>query len=203
MKLLVATHNQGKLAEYRTLLVAWPLEFVSLSDVGIEHDVEETGETFEANAQLKAEQYGAMTGLLTLADDSGLAVDALDGRPGVYSARYGTPDLDDAGRRHLLLKELEGVPREQRTAHFICVIALHDPRQPDKKVTHFVAGQCDGHITTQDHDAGQGFGYDAIFQPDDQTQTFGELPQDIKHALSHRGRAAAKLPEIMALVVSE
>ena len=199
MKLLVATHNKGKLAEYRHLLAAWPFELVSLDDVGIEHDVEETGTTFEANAALKAEQYGAMTGLLTLADDSGLSVDALYGRPGVYSARYGTPDLDDAGRRHLLLKELEGL--EDRTAHFVCVIALHDPRNPEKKVTHFVAGQCDGVITTEDHDAGQGFGYDAIFLPDGQSQTFGELPPEIKHTLSHRGRAAANLPEIMKLVV--
>ena len=201
MKLVIATHNKGKLAEYRQLLAEWDFELVSLDDLGIEVDVEETGETFEANAQLKAEQYGEMTGLLTIADDSGLSIDALEGRPGVYSARYGGKGLDEAGRRHKVLTELENVPMEQRTARFECVIALHDPRDPAKKVTHFVAGTCEGHITFEDHDAGQGFGYDPIFQPIGYSQTFGELSADIKHALSHRGKATAKLPEIIKLVV--
>jgi len=198
MKLVIATHNQGKLAEYRGLLADWPFELVSLSDLGIEVDVEETGDTFESNARLKAEQYGEMTGLLTIADDSGLSIDALEGRPGVYSARYGGPGLNDAGRRHKVLKELEDVPLEQRTAQFECVIALYDPA---KKVTYFVAGSCKGHITLEDQDAGQGFGYDAIFQPIGYLQTFGELSSDIKHTLSHRGQATAGLPEIIKLVV--
>jgi len=198
MKLVIATHNQGKLAEYRGLLADWPFELVSLSDLGIEVDVEETGDTFESNARLKAEQYGEMTGLLTIADDSGLSIDALEGRPGVYSARYGGPGLNDAGRRHKVLKELEDVPLEQRTAQFECVIGLYDPA---KKVTYFVAGSCKGHITREDQDAGQGFGYDAIFQPIGYLQTFGELSSDIKHTLSHRGQATAGLPEIIKLVV--
>jgi XTP/dITP diphosphohydrolase len=198
MKLVIATHNKGKLGEYRRLLADWDFELVSLDDIGIEHDVDETGDTFEANAILKAEQYGEMTGLLTIADDSGLSIDALDGRPGVYSARYGGPGLTETDRRHLVLRELEGVPMERRTAQFVCVIALHDPA---KKVTHMVKGTCKGHITREDHDAGFGFGYDAVFQPLGYSQTFGELSHDIKHSLSHRGEATAKLPEIIKLVV--
>lgn len=201
MKLVIATHNKGKLAEYRELLAEWDFELVSLDDLGIEHDVEETGTTFEANAQLKAEQYGEMTGLLTIADDSGLSVDALDGRPGVYSARYGGPELDSVGRRRKVLEEMQGVPMEQRTARFECVIALHDPRDPAKKVTHFVAGTCEGHIALEEQDQGQGFGYDPIFQPLGYTETFGVLSNEIKHQLSHRGIATAKLPEIIKLVV--
>jgi XTP/dITP diphosphohydrolase len=198
VKLLVATHNQGKLAEYRRLLADLPFEWLTLSDVGVETEVDETGTTFEQNAELKAEQYSQMTGLLTLADDSGLEVDALDGRPGVYSARYGGPGLDDAGRRQYLLKELEGIPFEQRTARFICVIALHIPQ---KRATRLVAGTCDGHVTLEEHDAGEGFGYDAIFQPEGYSQTFGELTSDIKHTISHRARATANLPQLFKGVI--
>lgn len=200
MKLLVATHNKGKLAEYRRLLddMNMPIEWLTLSDVGVEAEVDETGTTFEQNAELKAEQYAQMTGLLTLADDSGLEVDALDGRPGVYSARYGGPGLDDAGRRQYLLKELEGVPFEQRTARFVCVIALYVPQL---RATRFVDGICEGHVTLEEHDAGQGFGYDAIFQPEGYQQTFGELTSDIKHTISHRALATAKLPQLIKSVI--
>lgn len=193
MKILVATHNKGKLAEYRRLLSDFVFEWLTLDDLNIEAEVDETGTTFEQNAELKAVQYSEMSGLLTLADDSGLEVDILDGRPGVYSARYGGPGLDDAGRRQYLLKELEGAPFEQRTARFICVIALHNPQT---RATRFVAGTCEGHITFEDHDGGQGFGYDAIFQPEGYTQTFGELSGEIKDSISHRARATEKLPQL-------
>lgn len=198
MKLLVATHNKGKLAEYRRLLEDIPFEWLTLSDVGIDAEVDETGTTFEQNAELKAAQYSQMTGLLTLADDSGLEVDAIEGRPGVYSARYGGPGLDDAGRRHYLLKELEGVPFEQRTARFICVIALYVPQM---RVARFVDGICEGYVTLEEHDAGRGFGYDAIFQPEGYQQTFGELGDDIKHTISHRALAASKLPQLIKSVI--
>ena len=119
MKLLVATHNRGKLREFEQIFAGMGLELLSLDDAGVTWDVDETGETFEANARLKAETYGAATGLATLADDSGLEVDALGGAPGVFSARYGGPDLSSVQRYELVLEKLRGVPPERRTARFI------------------------------------------------------------------------------------
>ncbi len=195
MKLLIATHNQGKLREYRQLLTALSLDIFGLDDAGITHDVEETGDTFAANATLKAEAYAHMAGCLALADDSGLVIDALDGRPGVYSARYGTPGLDDAGRRAYVLNELASVPAESRTARFMCAIAVHDPHATK---TELVYGACEGHILLADHDGGHGFGYDAIFQPNGFSESFAQLPPDAKNAISHRGKAVAQLPVLLA-----
>ncbi|MCH9018560.1 MAG: non-canonical purine NTP pyrophosphatase, partial [Chloroflexi bacterium] len=124
-RLLIATGNPGKMREYAGLLRDIPLELVSLRDLAITHEVEETGETFEENAWLKASEYAAISGLLTLADDSGLEVDALSGEPGVRSARYGGDACSsDAERVALLLKNLEGVAWEERSARFRCVIAI-------------------------------------------------------------------------------
>ena len=124
-RLLIATGNPGKMREYQGLLRDVPFELVSLQDLGINHEVDETGETFEQNAWLKASEYAAISGILTLADDSGLEVDALSGEPGVRSARYGGDSCtNDQDRVALLLKNLENVPREERGARFRCVIAI-------------------------------------------------------------------------------
>ncbi len=137
-KLLIATHNPGKIREYRALLGDAPFDLVSLSDAGITEEVEETGDTFEDNALLKAQAYAAASGLLTLADDSGLEVDALDGAPGIRSARYGedivdkavAKNLSDQDRVTLLLSNLDGIPWDRRTARFRCVIAVANPPTP-------------------------------------------------------------------------
>src|SRR5690606_556572 len=125
MDLLIATSNPGKVREYRTLLADVPANLLGLNDVGLgDMDVEESGDTLEANASIKAQAYAQVSGLLTLADDTGLFVDALDGRPGVYPARYGGPGLTMQQRRQKLLAELGDTPDAQRTARFVCVIAL-------------------------------------------------------------------------------
>jgi XTP/dITP diphosphohydrolase len=199
MKLLIATHNQGKLREYRQLLTALPLDILGLDEAGITDDVEETGATFAANATLKAAAYANMAGCLALADDSGLVIDALDGRPGVYSARYGTPGLDDAGRRAYVLNELGAIPAEKRTARFMCAIALHDPHAAK---TELIYGVCEGQILFADHDGGFGFGYDAIFQPAGFAQSFAQLPPAEKNRISHRGKAVAQLPDVLTQFVN-
>lgn len=199
MKLLVATQNKGKVREYQRMLENLPeVEVVGLGDIGLgKMDVDETGTTFEENAILKATTYGASSKMLTLADDSGLAVDALDGRPGIYSARYGSPDLDDAGRRAKLLAEMAGVPDDERTARFVCVIAVYDPATD---TTHTVEGTSEGFILHKDHDGGEGFGYDAIFQPAGLMKSFAQLSAEQKDRLSHRGQAASQLPDVLAKI---
>src|SRR5262249_40232143 len=156
--LLIATHNQGKLREFRQLLNDLDLEITDLDAAGITHDVEETGVTFAENAILKAREYAELSGLLTWSDDSGLEVDALDGRPGVYSARYGGPGLTERQRYQLVLNELQAYPRQSWTARFRCVVALAMPNGD----IHTVDDTIEGIITDQpagDH----GFGYDPIF----------------------------------------
>jgi len=192
-ELLIATHNQGKLREYRNLLPDWRI--LSLHDVGLGgFDVEESETTFAGNALLKARGYGRASGLLTLADDSGLVVDALAGAPGVYSARYGGAGLDDAGRRRYLLEQLQAVPTEQRQARFVCVTLLYDPA---RDAWAQAEGVCEGQVLLDERDEGQGFGYDPLFQPTGYDLSFGQLPADIKHAISHRGRAAAQIPTLL------
>lgn len=194
-KLLIGTQNQGKVREYQKLLADAPVEIVGLDDVGLEKlDVEETGTTFEENALIKARAYAAASGLPALADDSGLVVDALNGRPGVHSARYGGPGLDDAGRRHALLDEMQSISDAERTARFVCVIAVVEP---DSTSAQTVAGTVEGRIIREERDAGRGFGYDPVFMPDGYTQTFGELDSAIKNRISHRGEAAKKLIPIL------
>ncbi len=201
MKLLIATGNPGKLREYRRLLENLDYDIVGLADVGLgDMDVEETGETFSENATIKAQAYAEASGLLTLADDSGLVVDALDGRPGVYSARYGEPGLDNAGRRAYLLREMQAVPDTERTARFVCVIALH---HPETGKTYTTEGTVEGRIIHEERDAGKGFGYDPIFQPAGHNLTFGELDDEVKNSISHRGRAAQQVPGVLAVMRDE
>ncbi len=196
MELLIATQNQGKVKEYQRLLADVDATVIGLTDVGLgDLDVEETGTTFEENALIKAKAYAEASGKIALADDSGLVVDALDGRPGVYSARYGKPEFDDAGRRKYLLEEMIDIPVTERTARFRCVIAVYNPAT---EISYTVDGACEGTILTEERDAGKGFGYDAVFQPEGYDKSFGELAPEEKNSISHRGVAAKKLPDILA-----
>jgi XTP/dITP diphosphohydrolase len=187
--LLVATRNQGKLREFRRMLVGLPYQLATLDDAGIEFDVEETGSTFEENARAKAEEYALASGLLTLADDSGLEVDALGGEPGVLSARYAGAHGDDEANNRLLLASLNGTPSAHRTARYRIVIALVDPRI--KGVT-VVEGECEG-LIAMEPSGDNGFGYDPLFYLPAYRRTMAELPPDEKDRISHRGVAAGKL----------
>lgn len=185
-KLLIATHNAGKLAELRDLLRGVPYTLVSLTDVGIELDVDETGDTLEENAALKATTYAQLAGLLTLADDSGLEVDALDGAPGVHSARYAGPNATDADRIDKLLGNIALHPQPW-SARFRCVIAIATPN--GEVELHGGAGE--GIIIP--HPRGDnGFGYDPIFFLPEQNRTMAELTDAEKNAASHRAIAARK-----------
>ena len=190
-RLLVATHNAGKLAELRELLRGVPYTLVSLTDVGIELDVDETGQTLEENAVLKATTYARLAGLLTLADDSGLEVDALDGAPGVHSARYAGPDATDADRIAKLLHNIAPHPQPW-SARFRCVIAIATP----KGDTELHGGACEGVITS--HPRGDnGFGYDPIFHMPEQNRTMAELSDAEKNTVSHRAIAARKAADAL------
>ncbi len=183
-RLLVATSNNHKLGEYAQLLDLPQLRLLSLRDLQISADAPEDGDTFHANSRQKALYYAAKSGLPTLADDSGIVVDALAGAPGVYSARYGTDDLDDAGRRRLLLANVNACGDVARTAHFVCVITVVFPDGRE-----FVSeGRCEGLIAH--HEAGEGgFGYDPIFFLPARGCTIAQLSAAEKNAISHRGKA--------------
>jgi XTP/dITP diphosphohydrolase len=190
-KLLIATNNPGKVREYEELLADPSVEITFPRQEGLTLEVEETGTTFEENAKLKALVFAQASGLLTLADDSGLEVDALDGAPGVYSARYAGPDADDVDRYRKLLVALADVPPGQRSARFRCVVAL---AQPDGTVLT-ADGACEGEIGFEPRGE-HGFGYDPIFVVEGyEGQTMAELDPDLKNRISHRARAviAAKL----------
>ena len=193
-KLLIATTNPGKLVEYQALLSDLPVELIYLRDVNITEEIPETGTTFEANAHIKADGYAHLSGIATLADDSGLEVDALNGDPGVYSARYGDRNSDQE-RTELVLAKLAGVPAAQRSARFVCVIVVALPNG-----THFEArGTIEGTITEAprgDH----GFGYDPIFEIAN-GMTTAELPPHEKNMISHRAAAARQIrPQLAAWI---
>lgn len=189
--LLVATTNLHKLEEYRELLADLPLRLLGLADVAITQDVDETGDTFEENARLKAERYAELSGLLTLADDSGLEVDALGGQPGVHSRRW-AGDVTDAQRNAALLARLLMVPDALRTGRFRCAIAVAEPGRD----TVVVEGRCEGHIAWQPRGE-HGFGYDPLFQPKALQQTLGEVPAEVKNRLSHRAQAACAARDLL------
>ena len=192
-KLLVATHNQGKVAEFTDMLADLAIEWLSLDDVGVTADVAETGRTFRENAVLKARAYAQMTGWLTLADDSGLEVDALGGQPGIYTARYGGVGLTHAGRYQLLLKNLHDVPWAKRTARFQAVIAL---AAPDGTLLGTADGVCEGMIATEPAGVG-GFGYDPVFYLPDRGMTMAQVEAAVKHQISHRGRAMRAIEPLL------
>ena len=187
-QLLVATHNQGKVREYAHLLRDLDYALLSLDDLGITHDVEETGATFSENAWLKARAYAALGQMLTLSDDSGLEVDALGGQPGVYSARYGGDACrTDEDRVNLLLANLEGVPWERRTARFRCFIAICQPGGPEIAVVGSVAG-----MIQYQPEGTDGFGYDPVFNLPSFGRTIAQLSMAEKNRISHRGDAARR-----------
>ena len=195
MALLLASNNPGKLREVRALFA--DVEVVAPAALGLDLDVEESGQTFAANAQLKARAYAAASGQIALADDSGLEVDALGGAPGIYSARYGGPDLDDAGRCQLLLTELAPYPEPaQRQARFRCVLCTVSP---DGRQCH-AEGTCEGLIAPAPAGT-NGFGYDPVFFLPDRGRTLAELPTSVKNEISHRGRASWRAKEVLKVLL--
>jgi XTP/dITP diphosphohydrolase len=189
-RLVLATGNAGKQRELAALLGPLGYELLRQTELGVE-SVEETGTTFEANALLKARHASAATGLPALADDSGIEVDALGGRPGVWSARYAGPEASDADNVTKLLGELAPWPApEARRARYRCVIAYVSG--PDDPAPLVAAGHWDGHIAAAPAGTG-GFGYDPVFVPDGQSRSVAQMPDDAKNAVSHRGLALASL----------
>ena len=191
MKFVLATQNAGKVKEMSAILAQFDIEVISAKDAGIHLDVEETGTTFAENAMLKAKAICEAANLPAIADDSGLCVDALNGGPGVYSARYGGEGLDDKGRYQLLLNNLRG--QSTRAAHFACAIACAFPNGE----TLTAEGRCNGTIAFAPMGEG-GFGYDPVFFVPEFRKTFGQLSAEEKGEISHRGRALKIFVENLA-----
>jgi len=196
MKLLIATNNPGKLREYKELLAGLPLTLTTPAQEGVSIEVKETGNTFKENAIIKATAYARASGLVTLADDSGLEVDALGGEPGVRSARYAGEGASDEDRYRLLLSRLEGVPWEKRTARFRCVIAIATPTGE----VYTVEGKCEGLIAMKPVGT-HGFGYDPVFYLPRLGLTMAQVPLSVKNRLSHRAQAARRAREILDQLV--
>jgi len=192
-RLLIATHNRGKVSEYAEILDGLPFELITLDELGIRDDVQETGATLQENARLKALTYSAQSGLLALADDSGLEVDALGGAPGVYSKRYAGKGKSDADRNVYLLEKLSAVPRAERAARFRCVIVIADAQGH----TWTSEGTCEGEIAFTARGT-NGFGYDPIFIVRGDDRHLAEFSPQEKNAISHRGRAAVGARKILA-----
>jgi XTP/dITP diphosphohydrolase len=191
-KLLIATRNPGKAREYREILTGLPIEVTYLDVESITLEVEESGTSFAENAIHKALSYAGISGMWTWADDSGLEVDALDGGPGIYSARYAGPDASDADRRRKLLNALAGVAWNARTARFRCVVALATP-QGEVRTTE---GIREGMIAFGPA-GNNGFGYDPVFYLPDCGVTMAQLPSEEKNRISHRGRAARAAEQLL------
>ncbi len=187
-KILLATRNPGKVREIGAILGDLDINVVSLADFPDVPEVVEDGTTFFENAYKKAKEVSEATGMMVLSDDSGLQVDALGGRPGVYSARYSGKEGDDAANNAKLLKELEGVPEEKRTARFKCVMVLYHPS--GKWIS--AEGTCEGRIALKPAGSG-GFGYDPIFYMEQYGKTMAELPPEEKNRISHRAEALKAL----------
>ncbi len=192
--LLIGTNNAHKLEEIQAMLADLTVRVIGLREAGIDHEVDETGTTFEENARLKADTYAQMSGLPTLADDSGLEVAALNGAPGVYTARWALPDLDNPHRSYArVLAELKGRPFHDRIARFVCVIALARPGHE----TVTVEGVLPGVIAEEPRGSG-GFGYDPVFYLLDYDQHLAELAPEEKNRISHRGQAIARAREVIS-----
>jgi XTP/dITP diphosphohydrolase len=195
--LLIATNNNGKVRELEKILADPQVTLLTPKDIGLVLDVEETGATYADNAILKARAFAQASGLISVADDSGLEVDALDGRPGVYSARYAGEGATDADRRAKMLRELHAVAAP-RLARFRCVIAV--ARTPDD--IQVFEGVCEGEIIFEERGS-NGFGYDPIFFMPEHGRTMAELPSELKNQVSHRARATLKAkPYLLALTTA-
>jgi XTP/dITP diphosphohydrolase len=202
-RLLIATQNQGKVRELRRMLAGLPVQPVMPADVGLTLDVDETGDTFEANAEQKARAFAEASGLPALADDSGLVVDALDGRPGVRSARYAGLPRSDLRNLERLLEELREVPDVKRAARFVCVAVLAVPARGPSFAgvqpggAESFRGTCEGRIGPKPRGT-DGFGYDPVFLPLGDARTFAELPAEEKDRISHRGQAMRGFVRLLA-----
>jgi len=197
-KLLLATNNQAKVREYKSLLQDLPFELVTLAEQGISTVVDEVGESLEENARLKACILATESGLLALADDSGLEVDALGGEPGRLSARYAGEGASDRDRVSYLLSRMKDVPREKRSACFRCVIALAVPGGD----VQFCTGECRGLITFEPRGE-WGFGYDPVFYVPELDKTMAELPLETKNQISHRGLAVREAYRVLEKLISD
>lgn len=199
IKLLVATTNPGKFAEVKDFLRQLPLEVLSLSDLATWPKIIEDGATFEENALKKARALAEYSGYLTLADDSGLEIDALNGAPGIYSARYCGEEGNDKKNNEKLMHELREIPEEKRTGRFVCALALCAPKSRDK-IEWIVRDSCEGRISFE-LKGENGFGYDPLFFYPPLGKTFGEIDRAIKATVSHRGKALKKLAEMLPSLV--
>jgi XTP/dITP diphosphohydrolase len=191
-ELLLATSNPGKIREYRFLLDCLGYQITTLAEKGIVNAITESGSSYEQNARLKALAYAELGQLTALADDSGLEVDALNGEPGIKSARFAGESATDADKVKLLLAKLSGVPWEKRTAHFKCVIAIARAGGH----VEFCHGECHGMIANE-ATGGNGFGYDPVFFFPEMGKTMAELPFKIKNQISHRARASQKARQVL------
>ncbi|WP_426353880.1 XTP/dITP diphosphatase [Exiguobacterium sp. R-39] len=198
MKIIVATRNPGKVGEFQAMLARLGYDVESLLDYETAPETEETGSTFEENAELKSKEAAAYFGHAVLSDDSGLEVDALDGAPGVYSARFAGEDKSDAANNALLLEKLADTPAEQRTARFVCALSLAKPSGE----TLTVRGTMEGRIGFELKGT-NGFGYDPLFIIPSLNQTAAELTKSEKAAISHRGQALRKLEAALTTFLGE
>jgi XTP/dITP diphosphohydrolase len=196
--ILLATRNMHKVEEIKAILKDYFFNILTLNDVPPLPEVEEDGNTFTANAQKKALQTARLSGYLTMADDSGLVVEALNGQPGVFSARFAGVDADDDKNNAKLLNLLRDVPQEQRTARFVCVIALANP----EGIITTVEGSCAGKIALEPYGQG-GFGYDPLFIPVGYKKSFAELAPEEKNRISHRGQALVKFKDAVKILFAK
>ena len=197
IKIVIATTNNHKLTEIAEILNDIPAELLSLQDFPEIPPIEETGSSFRENALIKAQTVFRHTGLITLADDSGLEVDALDGAPGIYSARYSGKEHDYAANNQKLLEKLQNIPRKDRGARFRCVTAIVGP-ESEQVVQGIVQGSIINELR-----GSKGFGYDPLFVPQGFNRTFAELGEEVKNRISHRARAFRKAKDVLKSLLNE
>ncbi len=198
IEVVIATRNAGKLKEIQAILAPLSLKILSLRDFPEVPEIIEDGQTFEENSLKKAVAVACRTGRIVIADDSGLSVDALQGRPGVFSSRYAGENATDAERYQKLLGEMSGIPEEKREATFICIIAVASP----KGKAEVVKGECRGKISLSPKGS-HGFGYDPVFYFPEWGKTMAELEPEVKNRISHRARALEKLKQVLPSFLEE
>jgi len=197
-EVVIATRNEGKLREIRDILAPWSLKILSLKDFPGIPEIIEDGSTFAENAAKKAREVARQTGRLAIADDSGLVVEALQGRPGVFSSRYGGEKATDEERFQKLLAEMTGIPEGKRQAAFVCAIALATPQRE----VELLEGRCRGQIAFAPRGE-HGFGYDPIFFLPELGKTMAELDPELKNRISHRALALEKLKELLPTILKQ